>query len=165
MKKRLGFTLIELLIVVSILGMVMIAITQTLGSMLSGSGKANALQSVKENGQFAIATIERLARSARSVSCPVDGSVTIVVPGTPSDATYVIVKNGTQLTRSKDGGASVALTSSDVQVDVFTCTLTAGAAGEPQVANLVLTLQKLGVTVDQQALSQTFQTTVSLRTY
>lgn len=171
MKKRRGFTLIELLIVVSILGMVMIAITQSLGSVLSGSGKANALQTVKENGQFSIATIERLTRSARAISCTIATPhvARLIIPAASWDDTYIVQRNGTtrQLELSSNNGTTfTALTGPDVTVDSFSCTVANGTiAGQPQVATFILTLSKPGLAVDQQVLSQTFQTTVSLRTY
>lgn len=158
MKK--GFTLLELLVVVSLLGLMLISVTGLLGSIFSGSGKSQALQAVKQNGQFALSTMERTTRRAKNLTTCAGGTLTVVVPETVGDVTYTFDRSGDTLRRN-----GVNLVSSDVRVTGFSCSLTQPASGNPAVAKITLTLDKPSQTLDQQAVAQTFETTVTLRTY
>lgn len=163
-----GFSLIELLIVVTLLGLVMIGVTQLLATSLSGTTKATASQQVKENGQFALGVMERTVRRARRVTACSGSTLTVEVPdaiGTVS--TYTFQRSGTRLTRAIDSNPSVDLVSTpDVTADAFACTWTSRTANNPDIVRLELTLSRFasGAT-DLRVLSQRFETTVSLRTY
>lgn len=158
MKK--GFTLLELLMVVSLLGLALIAVTGLLGNIFSGSGKSRALQAVKQNGQFALSTIERTARRAKTLTVCSGGTLIVIVPETGGDVTYTFDRSGATLRRN-----GINLVSSDVRVTGFSCSLTSAAAGNPAVVRITLTLDKLSLTPDETAVAQTFETTISLRTY
>lgn len=158
MKK--GFTLLELLMVVSLLGLVLITVTGLLGNIFSGSGKSRALQAVKQNGQFALSTMERTARRAKTLTACSGGTLTVIVPETGGDVAYTFDRSGATLRRN-----GINLVSSDVRVTGFSCSLTPAAAGNPAVVKIILTLDKLSLTPDESALAQTFETTISLRTY
>ena len=167
MKK--GFTLLELLVVVAILGIVMVAITQLLASVLSNSGKSAASQSVKSSGQFALAMIQKTLRRAKSASCTAN-SLTAVVAETSGDVTYTFtwVGNPTWSLNKTDSISGIPSTVNDstVQVTAFECTLLrSGTGSSPTLIWVNLTLSKSGISSDQRAVSQDFGTTVSLRTY
>ena len=170
MKK--GFTLLELLAVVGILGFVLIAVTQLLGSTLAGSGKSNSLQIVKQNGQFALSTMSRLVRLAKSVT-PCSGSnLQFVVSENNIDVIYIFQIDNFQidnqrLKKTRDAGTPVEsfVTDNQVQVTDFTCNFTSGFAGTPAVVDLSLTISKSGLSVENSVVSTTFNTSVSLRTY
>lgn len=158
MKK--GFTLLELLMVVSLLGLIMITVTGLLGTIFSGSGKSRALQSVKQNGQFAVSAMERTARRAKTLTTCSEGTLTVIVPETIGDVTYTFDRSGSTLRRN-----GINLVNSDVRVTGFSCSLTASAPGNPAIIKITLTLDKPSSTPDETAVAQTFATTVSLRTY
>jgi len=165
MKK--GFTLLELLAVVGILGFVLIAVTQLLGSTLAGSGKSNSLQIVKQNGQFALSTMSRLVRLAKSVT-PCSGSnLQFVVSENNIDVIYIFQIDNQRLKKTRDAGTPVEsfVTDNQVQVTDFTCNFTSGFAGTPAVVDLSLTISKSGLSVENSVVSTTFNTSVSLRTY
>lgn len=163
-----GFTLIELLMAVTILGLVMVAVTQLLASVLSGSGKSSTAQAVKENGQFVLSTIEKTARRAKSVTtCTTGaaGTLTVVVPESGVDTTYIFGLSGSQLTRTvTPPGGATNLTDPNIEVTAFGCTLTSATTAAPAVVSISMTLRKLGA-ADQSANAQTFTSSISLRTY
>ena len=65
-----GFTLIEIIVVVSILGMVAFFGSNMLFTILKGSLKTKVMSEVKQDGSFAISTMERMIRNAKElVSC------------------------------------------------------------------------------------------------
>jgi prepilin-type N-terminal cleavage/methylation domain-containing protein len=158
MKK--GFTLLELLMVVSLLGLILITVTGLLGSIFSGSGKSRALQIVKQNGQFTLSTMERTARRAKTLTACSGGTLTVIVPETGGDVTYTFDRSGNTLRRN-----GINLTGANVRVTGFTCLLTPAAQGNPAVIKIILTLDKPSLTPDETAIAQTFETSVSLRTY
>lgn len=164
-----GFTLLELLMVVGMLGLIMVAITQLLASVLSGSGKSSAVQAVKENGQFALSTLEKTVRRAKSITTCSGGTVTVVVPEISGDVTYTFGWVGSptyRLTRTTTPpGTASDLVDTNVRVTSFSCSLTAGTPGSPAVVSISMTLDKPSLSVDQSASAQTFTSSVSLRTY
>lgn len=171
---KLGFTLIEILIVVSLLGIVMISITQLLAGVLTGSAKANASQMVKENGQFAISTIEHSLRNSNSVTycySTLEFSVTDNSTGTPIITSYYYSVVSDRLRQAKkidDGSWTYSyITSAELYVDFaeFSCQESPGTPGQPAVYKISLTISKPSSLVEQNIVSQTFETTVSLRTY
>lgn len=166
--QKRGFTLLELLAVVGILSFILIAVTQLLGSTLAGSGKSNSLQLVKQNGQFALSTMARLTRLAKSVGCGAGSELQLVVSEGGADVTYEFELDGgeSRLKKSQDGGFSwVWVTEGNVQVDSFSCILTSGSAGNPSVVDLRLTISKPGLSVENSVVNTDFNTSVSLRTY
>lgn len=163
-----GFSLIELLIVVTLLGIIMVGVSQLLATLLSGTSKATAAQQVKENGQFALGTMERTVRRARRVTTCSGSTLTVDVPdATGTVSTYTFQQSGSQLTQRINTGSVVPLVSTpDVTVDAFLCTFTQGTASNPSIVKLELTLSKSATgAADLRVLSQRFETTVSLRTY
>lgn len=165
---KLGFTLIEILVVVSLLGIVMISITQFLAGVLTGSAKANASQMVKENGQFAISTIERSLRNSTSVaSCNSDLNFSVIDrTGVTTAYNYSIVSDRLQQIQTVNAVATRSyLTNAELKVEAFSCLQFAGAPGQPAVYKILLTISKPSALKEKNIVSQTFETTVSLRTY
>lgn len=161
---RKGFTLLELLAVVGILSFILIAATQLLGSTLAGSGKSNSLQLVKQNGQFALSTMSRLVRLAKSVAVCAGSDLQFVVSESGADVSYRFDLSGTRLRKTRSGQTSW-VTEDNVQVNSLTCTLTAGSSGTPTVVDLNLTIGKSGLSVENSVVNTNFKTSVSLRTY
>lgn len=160
-RKRFAFTLIELLMVVAILGLVMVAITQLLARVISSSGKSAATQSVKENGQFAISTMEKTVRKAKSVGCsgtPLSGIVTAIVPETAGDVTYTFARSGTTLAKTVNPpnppNSTSGLTDPNIQVGSFSCALTPATSTASATVSIELIIG-----------SQIFSTQVSPRVY
>ena len=169
---HLGYTLIELLTVVTLLTVIVVAITELLGASLSGAGKANALRVIKENGDFALSFMERTAKRATQLVDCSTGTLSVIVPeqiaGTTVDTTYTFQQSGTKLTMTVDPPATTSdLTTSDVTVTGFSCIQAASSPGNPEIVRLVLTLQRQTQTVlpKEQVATQTFETSLTLRSY
>lgn len=65
--KQIGFTLIELMVAVSIIGVVLLAVTQMLVQSLVGAAKAEAITRVKNNGDTALVAMERAIREGQGL--------------------------------------------------------------------------------------------------
>lgn len=160
--------MIELLVVISLLGLVLAGVSELLSTTLSGTAKSSSLQSVKENGQFAMTTIERTVRRANDVtSCSSGptGGVGVTLRELGGSFTYTFQLSGSALLKyDSSSGETVPLLGSDVEVDDFFCELTPRTALTPELLKLRLTVSKPGF-FDTQALGQTFETSVQLRSY
>ncbi len=76
-----GFTLIELLAVLVILGIVGSIVVGTLVSSLRGNNKANSINNVKQNGNYAISQVAKMLRNSKRmdvISVNSDGSSPMV---------------------------------------------------------------------------------------
>lgn len=163
---RLGFTLIELLVAVALTGIVMIGVTELLAATVTGTWKSMALQIVKENGQFALGTMERTVRRAKNVTICSSNLLVVDVYELGTLATYTFWRFGSLLLRSDTWGlTNVPVVGTDVSVDSFSCVLTPATADGPAVVKLQLDLSKTVTGTDVSASSRRFETTVSLRTY
>lgn len=65
--KQHGFTLIELMVAVSIIGVVLLAVTQMLVQSLVGAAKAEAITRVKNNGDTALVAMSRAIREGQNI--------------------------------------------------------------------------------------------------
>lgn len=64
-KNSFGYSLIELVVVIAIMGLLSVGVAATFISTARGGGRSGELAKVKEEGDFAIATIERNLRYAK----------------------------------------------------------------------------------------------------
>lgn len=72
-----GFTLIEVLVVLGILSILSVLFVEIFFRSLKGNNKAQLLGIVKQNGQVALETMDKIIRNSDKVICP--------PPNTPSD--------------------------------------------------------------------------------
>ncbi len=166
-----GFTLIEILVVVGLL-----AIIATIGSnmfftTLRSSNKSKSLTMVKQNGDYALAVMERLIRDSEKVITNSDGS--LCTTGMNKVKTKRL--DGSEVEFSCDGEGTVdgliasnsaRLTGSNVKLD--SCSFDCSSEGEfyPQVVTINFTLSQAMVTtrLEEQA-SVNFETTVTTRNF
>ena len=112
--------------------------------------------------------MQRIVRRARRITTCSGLTLAVEVPDAAGTiTTYAFQQSGSQLTQRINTGAVVFLVSTpDVTVDSFVCTLTQGTVNNPTVVKLELLLSKSATgATDLRILSQRFETTVSLRTY
>lgn len=157
-----GSSLLELLIAVVLTAVVAVVATSLLFTTLGASGKASGLSYVKQNGDQAIQLLEREIREAKSANCTTATELLIV--DEDGDDHVVTLDAATSSIQMTNPGNQI-LTSTDIEASVFTCVVTPGADGQPEVIriNFTLTLAPGGRPVE--TVSEDFQTFVSLRTY
>lgn len=176
MKQR-GFTLIELLVAVAIISGLGTVLAQSFFTTTRSAIKVEKLTDVKQNGEYALAIMERMIRNAQTLaaSCTSGGT-----QATPSAALLNPDGNRTTFTCALDGSvtriASVSsvgteyLTSSaatlggascDTDTLAFTCT---SIADIPKNVKITFQLSQKGTPVDQfEKASTTFQTSIGVR--
>jgi prepilin-type N-terminal cleavage/methylation domain-containing protein len=68
-KNQNGFTFVELIIVMGILGILGLLLATTMSQGLRGQNKANLINQLKQNGQYALDYLEKEIREADKVFC------------------------------------------------------------------------------------------------
>lgn len=86
--KNTGFTLIELLVVVAILSIMGVLILIIFTNTLRGSNKSQIIGVIKQNGQSILEIMDKTARNADSIVCPI-----IPYSGTTAVGPVLITKN------------------------------------------------------------------------
>jgi prepilin-type N-terminal cleavage/methylation domain-containing protein len=184
-----GFTLLEILVSITIISVIMIVIVQVFLTTTRVNTKTEILKDIKQNGDFAMETIERMTRYATNISCSSgDGipsqSLTITNADTGTSTFGCALDVGippqyTQIASQSAMGALTStqyLTSTDISLakDIsgnavcgtpqlsFVCTRQAGVSTEVKIT---FTLQSKSSSPDRrdQAPSTVFQSTVTLR--
>jgi prepilin-type N-terminal cleavage/methylation domain-containing protein len=166
-----GFTLIEILVVVGLLAIIAVISSNMFFTTLRSSSKSKTSITVKQNGDYALATMERLIRDSEEVIANSDGSVCV------ADMNKVKIKrldgSEVEFACEEEGTAdgliasnSARLTSENVKLD--SCSFDCSSQGEfyPQVVAISFTLSQATVTtrLEEQA-SLDFKTTVTTRNF
>ena len=166
-----GFTLIEILVVVGLLAIIAAIGSNMFFTTLRSSGKSKILTTVKQNGDYALATIERLIRDSEKVITNSDGSLCAV--GMNKVKTKRLDGSEVEFACEEEGTAngliasnSARLTSNEVKVD--SCSFDCSSQGEfyPQIVVIDFTLSQAVVTTrpEEQA-SVNFRTSVTTRNF
>lgn len=161
-----GFTLLEILVVMSIVSVAGIIVAGILVSTLRGSSKVNIVSSVKQNGDYAVAQMARIIRSASSVN--------ILPCGNPSPAvqSITVTQIDTSQTIFDCSGSTITsngtslLDTSSVQLVPSTCQLICSqqsTADVPVIQIKFSLMQKNSSNQPDQASTIPFQTSVILR--
>lgn len=171
--KKSGFTLIEVLVVTGLLATIGILAANIFFATLKGGTKAKVVKEVKQNGDFAISTMERMIRNAYQIpssSCTgaSESFIAIVNPDYQTttfacvwdsvNGVAKIASNGAALTSKK-----VTLGSSCPGSLSFTCQKPDFV---PETVQISFTLSQKG-TPDraEQKAEVSFQTTISPRSH
>ena len=121
-KNNLGFSLLEILIYVSIIAIVISAISGVFLSLAQGQAKADARAEINSNVRFALDKINQDILSASAIATPAaagdvsNGSLVMTI--SPTTVTYCVVSG--QVRRSAGGtcnSSAEPITSSTVKVD------------------------------------------------
>lgn len=170
-KPQKGFTLIELMVVVVILAIVAILVVNLFFSTLKGATKTTVLNEVKQNGDYAISTMERLVRNAQTITSSCDGSSSTAVKILSQDnqETTFDCSGGMQQIASTSSLGTVYLTNDKVRLVSETCSFICQKPSlGPQILKIGFSLsqagQESGLRPEEKA-QINFKTTVSLRTY
>ena len=155
-KNGFGFTLIEVLIFISILVIILGICFSFLLITFSGSSKADALKEVKQNGNFALSSMEKFALSAKKVECSSNLLTVTMLDGKVTD----FICDGVKIS-SRSSSLTTFLTDDNVVVSncVFTCTANPGT---PAMVGISYTVNKNSLRVSEKA-SLNFETKVIVR--
>ncbi|HSW96774.1 MAG TPA: type II secretion system protein [Candidatus Saccharimonadales bacterium] len=166
MKNQKGFTLLELLVVISIISVVGIVVGGILTSTLRGSSKVNTVSNVKQNGDYALAQMSRVIRSASNLDllpCGNPSTAVQTLTATQLDNTQTVFDcSGTTITAN---GTSL-LDTSVVQLVPSSCMLICtqqSSADIPVVQIKFSLMQKSSSTFSEQTANIPFQTSILLR--
>ena len=170
-----GFTLLELMIAVAIIAGIGSVIAQAFFLTTKSNTKVEVLKDVKQNGDYAIAVMERMIRNSRSVTSSCAGTATaslsIKNPDGASTTFGCLVDSSVTRLASTSGTRTDYLTGTSVSLGGIDCTTAAllftcssVAAGQASVKISFTLSQKNAQTLDIAEQSQTqFQTSVNLR--
>lgn len=167
-----GFSLIELLIAVALTATVGFVVSTSFFNIMRGATKTEIIKEVKQNGEYALAVIERSVRGSQDIVSTCDGVPTselTVQQFSGATTTFSCVfDSGSARIATQSAGITNYLTSDTVSLGQscpgtlqFTCT--SGADGSTTVAiGYTLQQKNANATVRDRA-SASFQTAVTLR--
>lgn len=179
-----GFSLIEIMVAVSLFAVVMTISVGSLLSLIEANRKAQALNSVINNLNFALENMSRNIRVGSTYYCSTSTSVPANLDttkdcsnggvlfafegnkGDPKDSTDQIVYRfiGSRIEKSVDSGATfIAVTASEVTINemkFYTVGSTRGDSSQPRV---VMTIQGTAGISSKSKTNFNLQTTVSQR--
>jgi type II secretory pathway pseudopilin PulG len=166
MKHRDGYTLIELLLYISIMGILLGALTSLLSVSLSARIKNESIIEVDRQGEFMIDTIAQTARAAASITTPAGGAsgstLTLGMATAGVNPTTFNVA-GTTLQIKEGAGATIPLNSGRVAVTGFTVK-NLSRASTPGAVQISFTLSTVNTTGrNEYDYQKTFTTSASLR--
>ncbi|KKQ98745.1 MAG: General secretion pathway protein H [Candidatus Woesebacteria bacterium GW2011_GWB1_39_12] len=146
-----GFSLIEMLVVVAVFSILAIVATQSLSSSLRGSKKSESQVIVRENVDFALSTMERLLRNAKSItSCsPTSTLIYIDEYEKPGVTSFQCITSGTDTYIASVSGSpavSVRLTSPDVRITNCSIFVVCQNLTKPHSVDISIQAERSGVT-------------------
>jgi prepilin-type N-terminal cleavage/methylation domain-containing protein len=162
MNNQKGFSLVELLVVLGIVVTVGALVANLFLANLRTAAKTKALTEIKQNGDYALAVLERMIRNSKEVQsgCPGIGPSLTILNQDDNSSTFLC-----ESTRIASGGA--ALISNNFEIvgcdSAFDCDK---PEGRPAVVTISFSLKQKGSSLGQEFTAEVpFQTTVSTRTY
>jgi len=155
-RKKFGFSLIEMLIVISSLGLFVLIGSNLLFGTFSGGGKSEVSKEVRQNGEYALKTIEESIKNAYSLeSC--DSEEVIIKDQNNQNITFKVLEDHI-------ASNSSYLTSNKVKVEDFSFDCGELKIGLPPTIGINFKIVQVEETDQPQRKSQmSFKITVVMR--
>lgn len=171
MVNKKGFTLIEMLVVIGALAIIVVVGSTSFFSLLKGSTKTRVANLVKQNGDYALAIMERMIRNGKIVEntevppqeCELGMSKLKILNPDGGETEFECSESAISST-SATTAEQIPITSDQVKVNScsFDCQRT--RIFEPDVVTINFTLSQAQEDVrPEEAVSIVFKTTVVLR--
>ncbi len=162
-----GFTLLETLVVISIISVIAVFGVGVLSTVLNGSSKTAIISEIKQNGNYVMENMSRYIRNATSITTCSGNTLSLAQPDY-SVVTFSLLASDAS-NNNRIASNSATLTNGDKKNggNVTNLSVTCDQTLSPPTVTIDFTLtQGLGVSsgVQNQA-TETFHTSVSLRTY
>jgi prepilin-type N-terminal cleavage/methylation domain-containing protein len=165
-KNCAGFSLIEMLVVIFVFSILGVVSTQILALSLRSSQKSESIGEVRANLEYAVSTMERLLRNAKSVDCDTSTLTKLEYEGEYGGNVYFELVSSGSDTYIASASSAVRLTSNRVKItnaEIFSCNN--DPPGVPPTVTIRLVGQDAALEAGAEGASVTVETRVQLRTY
>jgi prepilin-type N-terminal cleavage/methylation domain-containing protein len=160
-----GFSLIEMLVVIFVFSILGVVSTQILALSLRSSQKSESIGEVRGNLEYAVSTMERLLRNAKSVNCITSTSIRLNYEGEyGGNVNFRRIVSGSDIYIASASSA-IRLTSNRVRItneDIFSCN---DLPGIPPTVTIRLEGQDSTLQTGAEGASVIVETRIQLRTY
>ncbi len=165
--KKNGFTLLELLLYVTLVGLLLGAITTFFYTSTSARVRTQAISDVDQQATLALSTIAQAVRNADSITNPAIGSsgtqLTLASLTSSLNPTIFEVSGTTLQTREGASGAAISLTNSRIQVTNLTFK-NVTRSSTPGAVQISLTVKRFNPSGrNELSYQKTFITTAAVR--
>ena len=158
-----GFTLIEMVVVAGLIGVLSVGIVSIFISTIQGNYKAKLQAEIKEQGDFAISSMERTIRNSKTQPKCLASNTLVTFSGDVLQYRFINIPLSNTIEKSEDGGTSwtpILSLGTAITAGSFTCvpdttTFTQGKV----VIKFNAKAKNSGGSLDQE-----FGTTVAIRT-
>jgi len=178
-KDKDGFTLIEMLVVVTVLGVIVVLVTEILFTIVRSANKSRLTTDAKQNGEYALAVMSKMIRNAKTVTCDSSSGtaseITILNPDFNSTTFEFVTDPLVDNVRvaSSSAGVREYLTSSKVTIPAGTASFECIPSilpsnhvdGYPDTIIINFQLTTVGNYREEEKINLTFKTTVITRNY
>jgi prepilin-type N-terminal cleavage/methylation domain-containing protein len=138
-----GFTLVELLVVVSIIVSVTTIVVGTITSVFRGTNKTNTINTVRENGNYAISQMTKMIKFAKSFDgASIDGNPPWncqIMPPLPTPAPALVNYKSLRIT-SFDGGVTTFSCNDSVDIPAQTIASRSASSNETLIDTTTVAL-------------------------
>lgn len=153
---RQGFTLIEILVASGIMVLFSLTLISLFLATIRGGTKAQVVQAIHQEGNYALKTMARMIRQSQGVTCTIGNTI----------ATVANLDGGTtvfKITGDKIASNSADLTGDDNEASALGFICNEGDNGKVVTISFTLTAGSGTGSQAQEKLTQSFSTSVSVR--
>ena len=164
-----GFSLIEMMVAVTLFSMVMLIGVGALLSLIDANKKAQALNSVMNNLNFAVESMSRNLRVGTNYNCgggpdcTSGGTSVSFISSKGENIVYQYNSSEKRIEISKDGGAYVTITAPEVTIDDFAFLVKGASSSDNLQPRIVIKIRGTAGVKEKIKTSFNLQTTVSQR--